>query len=109
MRTRYFQDRLQDLEDFDGFLPRWILPRTTIYSPWNGLDATQMLMITDSAWEVKIGVAPQFPPNLLGVADIMIQEGVAEYLDVVKEDYVYFKINMTDLVNRTMNITTDDP
>lgn len=30
MRTRYFQDRLQDIETFDGFMPRWILPRSTI-------------------------------------------------------------------------------
>ena len=28
MRTEYFMNKLQDLEHFDGFSPRWILPNS---------------------------------------------------------------------------------
>ena len=98
MKTRYFQDRLQDLDAFEGFVPRWILPRSTINSPWNGLNATQITLLLDTAWEVKVGVAPNFPPTVLGPHDIMIQEGVAEYLSAGKDSAVYFEFNASSIV-----------
>ena len=101
MRARYFQEKLEDLDDFDGFAPRWILPRTQIHSPENGLNATQIMIILDTAWEVKVGVAPNFPPTILGSQEIMIQESVAEYLDIDAGSEIYFKFNLSDYTNNT--------
>ena len=58
-----------------------------------------MLIILDSAWEVKVGVAPNFPPTILYSHDILLQESVADYLDVELNQFVYFKYNMTQYIN----------
>jgi len=67
MKATYFGEKLANLTTFEGFVPRWYVPATDIYSkddPSN--HATQTLAIIDTALEIKVGVGYDWPPKVLG-------------------------------------------
>ena len=68
MRTDYFTQRLSNLDDFDGFAPRWIFPQTRMVLPGDISHthvATQTMLIIDTKREIKIGVGLNSWPNMI--------------------------------------------
>ena len=59
MRTEYFLDKLKDLDHFDGFSPRWILPISRMQATNSSASdnvSTQILLMIDSTLENKVGI-----------------------------------------------------
>jgi hypothetical protein len=76
LRTDYFTSKLDDLEDFAGFCPRWLIPQTRMVADEDHNKtrvATQTMLIIDSAKETKVGVGlNSWPPTLLKEREVMI-------------------------------------
>ena len=78
LRTPYFTDRLDTLDHFDGFSPRWIFPQTRMVAMDDHSRhtiATQNMLIIDSKREIYMGVGLNtWPPVELGRDEVMIPE-----------------------------------
>lgn len=86
LRTDYFTSKLNNLDNFDGFSPRWIFPQTRMVKATDHDHekvATQTMLIIDSLEEIKIGVGlNSWPPAILEKKEIQIPNQVAAYLGV---------------------------
>ena len=90
IRTKYFTEKLQDLEDFWGFFPRTFLPQTKLFQ-YNSEAAEEdpdpemtkvTLFIIDSEQEIKTGVGLDFPPSLLESGQMQLDKGITDALDL---------------------------
>ena len=92
LRTDYFTRRLNALDHFYGFSPRWIIPQARMVAKNDTARekvATQTMLVVNSLEEIRIGVGlNSWPPVILGDSDVQIAEQVAEYLGVGLGDEV---------------------
>ena len=67
----YFQERLKDLEGFQGFFPRIYIPSTNMVSLTESkIIAHQTLAVIDTKQETLVGVGYNWDPLLLGAVEI---------------------------------------
>ena len=74
LRSEYFSSRLDPLDAFDGFCPRWIIPQTRMVNA-NDVNhdtiATNTLLTIDSKCEIYVGVGlNSWPPAILEQNDV---------------------------------------
>ena len=74
MRVPYYEERLKDLESFDGFVARWYLPAERLYFEKTNTTAITTVVVMDTAYEIKVGVGYDWPPLVLGEGEMQIQE-----------------------------------
>lgn len=98
MKGTYFNEKLANLTSFEGFVPRWYIPATDIYSKDDSSNhATQTLSIIDTALEIKVGVGFDWPPVILGKKKIQLPEQMAQFLKRNLGDDVYFDLDLSPL------------
>jgi len=80
----YFEERLANLPNFDGFFPRLYLPSSNMVSKENpeGLNSHQSMAVIDTKKEIEVGVGYDWPPTVLAADEIMIPEQLGTYLGV---------------------------
>lgn len=66
LRVGYYEERLDGLEDFDGFVGRWYIPSEKLYFEKSNSTAIITVMIIDSAKEIKVGLGYNWAPDVLG-------------------------------------------
>jgi len=81
LKFAYYKDALEDLPEFGGFSPRWTIPKIMFRArhdqkeePEEIRNITATLLVIDTAREVKIGLAPHFPPIILDRNEIMMSQ-----------------------------------
>ena len=74
MRVPYYDQRLNDLESFDGFVGRWYLPAERLYFKQTNTTAITTVVVLNSAKEIKVGVGYDWPPVVLGEGEMQVQE-----------------------------------
>ena len=83
MRTNYFMDRLEELEGYNGFFPRILLPSVKMYSksasaekssPSYDKYVTQTLFMIDTKAEIYGHMGVDFPPVPLLKGEIQIHK-----------------------------------
>ena len=52
MRVPYYEERLKDLDSFDGFVARWYIPGESLYFSKSNTTAIITVMILDTAKEI---------------------------------------------------------
>ena len=52
MRVPYYEERLKDLDSFDGFCARWYIPGESLYFSKSNTTAIITVMILDTAKEI---------------------------------------------------------
>jgi len=66
IRSKFFEERLDNLEDFAGWFPRIYVPATTVKSAKTpDLTSHQTLAVIDTAKEIKVGVGYGWKPLVL--------------------------------------------
>ena len=65
IRTKYFSERLEDMDNFYGFFPRTYLPQSKLYNADTSISTKVTLFFIDSRQEIKVGVGLNFPPVAL--------------------------------------------
>lgn len=73
------------LEAFKGFTPRWILPGKVRRLDSIQSNTSATVIIIDSAREVKLGLAEQFTPEIIGRNEIMVSESILDFLDIAPD------------------------
>ena len=66
MRVPYFMDRLANLTNFDGWVPRWYIPSAELKFTNSNRTAFATVMIIDTAHEIKVGMGHDWTPIVLG-------------------------------------------
>ena len=66
LRTKFYQERLANLPNFDGFVARWYIPGENLYFSRTDTNATISVIIMDTAHEIKVGVGYDWTPVKLG-------------------------------------------
>jgi len=89
----WYQEALKDIGNgFSGFAPRFIWP--TIKVKANGFDATNFLLILDTELEQQIGLGPMFNPKILGKDEVMLSQGMMDYLQIEIGDTVVYEMDV---------------
>lgn len=74
MNTTFFEERLENSPNFDGFFPRTYIPQTKLTSyPTHSDNVTVTLVVLDTVGEIKVGVGLDWYPLILGPQEIQIQ------------------------------------
>ena len=93
MRNSYYQRTTSALPQFSGFVPRWYIPSTTMFSPDNpDFFSTQTLAIINSTQEIEVGVGYAWKPVVIGDSQIQLPTQLAQYLGVSINDTVYLSV-----------------
>ena len=66
LRVPYYEERLKDLESFDGFVARWYIPGESLTFSKTNTTAIITIMIIDTAKEIKVGMGYNWAPVVLG-------------------------------------------
>lgn len=66
----WFNERLGNLNGFDGFAPRTLYPEAVFGTGVKNV--TNLLLIVDCLQEQQIGLAPYFNPYILGDYEVML-------------------------------------
>ena len=90
MKSGYFEQKLDGLDNFDGFFPRLYLPSTNMVAKDNpeGLNSHQSLALIDTAKEIEVGVGYDWTPAVLKNDEIQIPAQLAKYLNVTVDDTI---------------------
>ena len=88
MRTRYFFNRLDGLESFDGFVARWYIPGTDMLFEATNTTAVITVLIIDTAHEIQVGVGYHWKPVVLGSDQMQVAESIMTLMDANVGDKV---------------------
>jgi hypothetical protein len=101
MKTEYYLSRLNaGLSGFDGFVNRWTLPRSHVEK--DDVNMTSLLLIVDTALEMKVGMAPHFPYKTLAKNEVMLQQTLMDFLHVTVNDTVNLVFNTSAIAANKM-------
>lgn len=84
------------LDNFLGFSPRWILPSKIRRVDTPDMNTSAMAIIIDSEREVDLQLVDEFTSEIIGRNEIMVSEGILNYLNIQpnkkKQVEVFFDI-----------------
>jgi len=91
----WYNQTLYNLPGFNGFTSRTIYPDSLFLNrDYPERNVTNILLIINSEWEQKIGLAPQFNPYILGFDEVMLGTSAAEYMEVTIGTVVNMEMNI---------------
>ena len=86
------------MEYFWGFVPRWYVPKVSLYFESFAQPVTITLMIVDDKQENYVSVGYDWPPIRLGRDEIMVQQSVIDYIGVSKGSKVTIPLDFSGLL-----------
>lgn len=95
MRVPYYNERLDDLESFDGFVARWYIPGEKLYFKKSDTTAIITVMILDTAKEIKVGVGYDWPPVVLGRNEMQLQDLIANLMGAQIGDEIHLPLDFS--------------
>jgi hypothetical protein len=96
LNFKWYNETLYNLPGFNGFTSRTLYPDSLFSNrDYPEKSVTNILLIVDSEWEQKIGLAPRFNPYIIGYDEVMLGTSAAEYMEVSVGTEINMQLNIT--------------
>ena len=93
-RVNYFEEKLSQLEGFQGHVPRWYLPHIPMVKENLDFNVTCTVIIIDKKKENYADIGFDWPPLTLKEGEIMLQQGLVDAIGAQIGDKISIPLNL---------------